>query len=861
MITKYTDSEKKIGEMLEFFKRCSIFDGLSPESLMKISEKAEEYLYAKDTAIIENGTPGRRLYIIKSGSAKVVKEEGFVEFTVTTLQKGACFGEMSILTGEPCCATVKTCETSALYVITKSDFDEVVSENPHIYKHFIKLLAERINSQNKKNLELREHEIALSRYLQDTKEYRYSCVIGNSLAMKKIMEEAGSLSKIDDPVLITGEPGSGKGLIARNLHRNSARTKHPVVEYVLPRERRDKNETVPMERRKMDCIACELFGSEKVTSYEEIGKRVGRFELADEGTLIIRNIENMPFSIQQGLRDFLVNGVFYKVGGDGPVCANIRIIATTSAPHVAQEKLDTRLYRLLSRHILNIVPLRSRKKEIPELVEYFSHKISKEKHIPLKAFSRNAINKLLQYDYPGNVMELENIAIRAIALSNGNVIEEEEIFLGDIDVGGGYKFNLLKVPFVKRLCESRSVFPVVKNAVFVFFLVTLYLILFQPGLSVGGRSLALVLCWQIALPVLFIVYLLAARLGCGLCPISTIAKFSNKLVSGKVPLPGFLKNHDMLVMGAGFLSILFLEEYTRMEYSAAKTGWLLFGVTAGAVVFEGIFEKSAWCRHLCPLGGLGGLLGASSLLEIRANKDICSAVCATHECHKGSERAGPCPMFLHLRFLQSNRDCKFCLNCVRSCKHNAPQLNLRIPGAEIGALQRPPFAGGFFSVALCGFLAAKIASKQGLHPDDFPLVSALCLFFAIGMGFTANYFTASAVKGRVTEHLSCFGYALLPLALFGYIALKFAELFGDVKGSLVLLNVFAVDVNGTILAQAALMLTGFIITLHTSYLVIQRKIVQGKRLRIFITQGTVPAALATLYISLLFFKEAIHGIF
>ena len=91
---------------------------------------------AKDHIIIKKGSAGARLFLIKSGGARVVSESEYEDFTIATIPSGKCFGEMSLLTGEPCCATVKTNEDSLLYFITKSDFDEIISENPQINKDF-----------------------------------------------------------------------------------------------------------------------------------------------------------------------------------------------------------------------------------------------------------------------------------------------------------------------------------------------------------------------------------------------------------------------------------------------------------------------------------------------------------------------------------------------------------------------------------------------------------------------------------------------------------------------------------------------------------------------------------------------------
>ena len=162
MEKKPTIFEKDAGDIVRFLGETSIFKELSTESLEKISDKIQMLTFDKDDIIIKKDSPGNRLYLIKSGSTRVVSESESDDFTIATIPSGQCFGEMSLLTGEPCCATVRTNENSVLYFITKSDFDEVISENPQINKHFNKLLADRIGKQNIIRVDLKKHEIALS---------------------------------------------------------------------------------------------------------------------------------------------------------------------------------------------------------------------------------------------------------------------------------------------------------------------------------------------------------------------------------------------------------------------------------------------------------------------------------------------------------------------------------------------------------------------------------------------------------------------------------------------------------------------------------------------------------------------------
>jgi len=854
MAEKLITPEKDTEKILEFLSKSSIFKDLPEKSLEKISRIVQIDSFTKDHIVIKKGSPGVRLYLIKSGSARVVSESEEEEFTIATIPDGKCFGEMSLLTGEPCNATVRTNEASTFYFITKSDFDDIISENPLIYKHFNKLLAERVDKQNIKSIDLKKHEIALSSYLQKTKEYQYSSVVWKCRKMREVVQEAEKLSKTDVPITIISEHGAGKETMSRKIHSESTRAKSPVIEVILAKERRKEELPVHNERRKRDQIKCELFGSERMVFTEEEPRRIGRLELVNNGTLVIKNIENMSLNTQEAFLEFLETGKFRRLGGSEYIHADVRIIVTTTGISLMQEKLNQRLLRILSAHKLEIPPLRDRKKDIPALMKHFVDKISKIRHIHAKKFSKAATNKLLKYDYPGNVKELENVIERAITLSKGEAdIEEEEIFLGDATkIEDEKRINLLNIPLIRKLCESPGIILAAKITSLISFISILCLLVTQSDISIGGRNIALILFWQLGIPFFFVIFLFAARFGCGVCPISTISKFFNKHINLRIPIPSFVKNNDVWFTGIGFISILFMEKYTHMAYSINKTAYLIFSILLAAIIIDFVFEKSAWCRHLCPLGGLGGLFSMSSMIEIRSNRNTCTTICTTHDCYKGSERAAPCPMFLHLQFLSDNRNCKVCLNCIKTCTHNATRLNLRIPGAEISSLRQPTLAGALFSIILSGLLLAEIFSQSSLRQVSFPLIFAASICFALILNLSSNFSTALTSKETTIVHLKRFGYTLLPLTLFGFMAHKAIDVFGNVEGSLMIFNIYKLNFNFTTVFQLLMVLTGLLITEYLIYKLIQNKITKDKHSLVLVIQGTVPLIIAVIYIMLFF---------
>ena len=855
MPVKPVTLKKDIDEILSILGKNPIFKEFSLELLRKISDKIQVRTFAKDYALTKEGWPGIRLYLIKSGSCRVIigPEKFGNEFAAATIESGECIGEMSLLTGEPCCATVKTNEDAALYFITKSDFDDIISKEALIHEHFNKILVERLRNQNIKSMHIKEHEIALNRYLKNLKAYEYSCVIGKSRKTVKVLQEAEDLSKLDAPITIVGEPGSGKELLARKIHTDSVRSETPVIEIMLSNERRMMEIEIHNERRKRDVVECELFGNEKIELLNEPGRRIGLLELADKGTLIIKNIENMLSHIQERFLKFIETGTFLRVGGDGPIHSNVRIIALTKDISLARKHLDSKLFNLLSTHKLEIPPLREHKKDIPCLMEHFADKASKMKGLQVKRLSKDATNKLLKYDYPGNVKELKNVIERAVELSRENVIiEEEEIFHGETEIEGKIRFNLLKIPFIERFCKSQKMFLAAKIIILISFLLTLSFAILQPDFPPGGKNFAAILCWKVWWPLLFVTFLFAGRLGCGVCPLSTISKFINRYVNLKLTIPSFIKRHDAWIMGIGFLSVIFIENYTDMPHSATKTAYLILSVLFGTIIFDFILERAAWCLHLCPLGGMSRLFSMSSMTEIRANKNVCTTLCTTHDCYKGSEKVEPCPMFLHLQFLTDNSNCKVCLNCIKNCKFNAIQLNLRIPGAEISSLRQPSFAGALFSIILCGLLFAETLTKLNSNQPGVPFIFIVSILFVLTLNFISNYFTASGPRSTVSGQLRYFGYTLLPFTLLGYIALKLMEVFEDVKGSLVLFSMYKFNYNSLNTIQIFLVIIGFFTTEYLTYKVVQNRTRKENQSKAFAILGIVPLIFALLLIWLFY---------
>ena len=236
-------------------------------------------------------------------------------------------------------------------------------------------------------------------------------IIGESKAMQAVFALLGKVSRTDSTVLILGESGTGKELIASTIHYHSARKNKPIIR-------------VNCAALPADLIESELFGYEKGAFTGAGARKPGRFDLADGGTIFLDEIGDLPPLTQTKILRVLEERTFERLGSTGSVTVDVRIIAATNKDLVAEVKKgrfrDDLYYRL---NVIPVVlpPLRQRKQDIPLLIDAFTRRLGDRLGINA-SFSPEAVDALMNYDFPGNVRELLNIVERCIALSSDKTI-------------------------------------------------------------------------------------------------------------------------------------------------------------------------------------------------------------------------------------------------------------------------------------------------------------------------------------------------------------------------------------------------------------------------------------------------------
>lgn len=240
-------------------------------------------------------------------------------------------------------------------------------------------------------------------------------IIGSSAAIHEIKNMISRVAPTDARVLVTGGNGTGKELVARQIHEQSNRSKFPFIEVNCA--------AIPGE-----LIESELFGHEKGAFTSAIKQKLGKFEQAEGGTLFLDEIGDMSLSAQAKVLRALQENKITRVGGEKDIKVNVRIIAATNKDlrkEIEGNNFREDLYHRLGVILIHVPSLNDRKEDIPALVEHFSAMICEEQGIPVKTFDKGAVKALQNYNWTGNIRELRNVVERLIILSGKNVTEAD----------------------------------------------------------------------------------------------------------------------------------------------------------------------------------------------------------------------------------------------------------------------------------------------------------------------------------------------------------------------------------------------------------------------------------------------------
>ncbi len=304
------------------------------------------------------------------------------------------------------------------------DLNKKIENAIHHYNLVLenRVLLNELTRQNEK-LEMAINEIkklkdqieAENTYLREeiNDSYQTTGIITQNKAFKKVLKSVENLAKSDSTILIFGETGTGKELIAKHFHTSGNRKDKPLIKINCA--------AIPA-----NLIESELFGYEKGAFTGAVNRKIGRFELANEGTLFLDEIGEMPIDLQAKLLRVLQENEFERVGGVHTIKTNFRLIAATNRD--LEKLIDEGKFRMDLFYRLNVIPitlppLRDRKDDVPLLVDYFIKVYASKNSRIINKVTDEAIEKLKNYTWPGNIRELENIIERAVLTSSSNSLE------------------------------------------------------------------------------------------------------------------------------------------------------------------------------------------------------------------------------------------------------------------------------------------------------------------------------------------------------------------------------------------------------------------------------------------------------
>ncbi|WP_374624643.1 nitrogen regulation protein NR(I) [Pandoraea sp.] len=304
-----------------------------------------------------------------------------------------------------------------LPVIIMTAFSDLDSAVAAFQGGAFEYLAKPFDVDRAVELILRAVEESLREATDDERITEEPEILGQASAMQDVFRAIGRLSHSSATVLITGESGSGKELVARALHRHSPRASGPFIAL--------NTAAIPK-----DLLESELFGHERGAFTGAQATRRGRFEQAESGTLFLDEIGDMPLDLQTRLLRVLSDGNYYRVGGHSPIKANVRVIAATHQnleDRVRQGLFREDLYHRLNVIRLRLPSLRERSEDIPLLVRHFLQKSARELGVETKRISEAALVHLTRFPFPGNVRQLENLSNWLTVMAPAQTVEIKDL--------------------------------------------------------------------------------------------------------------------------------------------------------------------------------------------------------------------------------------------------------------------------------------------------------------------------------------------------------------------------------------------------------------------------------------------------
>jgi transcriptional regulator with AAA-type ATPase domain len=781
---------------IDVLSSAPFYREFSRDTLENLVSVVDRQVLPPGVDIIKQGDAGDTSFVVISGKVKVYAiSEDDVETELATLGGGDGFGEMTLLTGEPRSASVKTLESTSLLILSKDHFDQFCANHPEWALAIIKILSERITRGNVDLVTASESERAYENFVSQQTNMPTSTLVGETRSIKKLRERIKEVARNDRPILIIGEEGTEKKVVANLIHTQSSRDDSPFLAMNARTVPLGGTESDPVSQVPGDILQLEmaqtsaLFGHEQGALSFAKTRRLGLLHVCKKGTVVIENIEKLTIDVQNKLHEFILSNSFKPMGAREPTSSSARILATTAVDLdelVKKNRFSQPLYEMLDQQSLTLRPLRRRKSDLRLIIDDMIERYNETGTKTVAGIAPDAYQRIMLYDWPGNMEELEVVLRRALNLTKSDYLQPEGIFIGMAPAQGKHTFNLFKLDKVRQLFTSRA-FPGIPQAIIALFFSMLFLFAFFGNQS-PDQNISVLLVWALWWPFFILSCFFAGRIWCSVCPMALPGTLFNRYFSFKLKVPTLIRRYGIFASAVGFAVIIWAEAGSKMPFSPRATGILLLTLTICAALSGLFFERRAWCRYICPLGRMAGVFSTCSMVEWRSNNSICNSTCKTHECYAGTDDAPGCPLYQGPFSLRSNQNCSFCGNCFKICPDKSPSLSLRIPGHELWALIKPERAMLIFLPVVAGTqLFRGIEQIQFFHAFGAGtgyrwMMLGFLLMAATGIFFLFTIFAGRLVFGPLKDTTvskgALFIYSLVPLVFAFEASFHFDPLVG-----------------------------------------------------------------------------------
>jgi transcriptional regulator with AAA-type ATPase domain/polyferredoxin len=771
-----------------------LFKDATSAEIASFAEVARVQVIPEGQYVYRQGDDSEVFFVIAIGEVELVldRDDG-VSRVVGRIGPGGHFGETGILTGKTRSLSVRALYDLVVICFDKRYFRIAFLSNTRIHRQLDAALAERlrvafIDQVDTNGDEGRHEEKSAADDVILFKDKSSSAIQLRRLARQRDdgtreSKTAKRTQAIIDrfagnptPFMLTGEAGTGKSIIARQIHLQSSRAGGQYREIDLR-----EFEPARLERK--------LFGSEQSGFPFTQARQAGFIEQTSGGTLVFTHVHLMKKELQERLVEIIKSNTYSHVDSTRQLAMQSRIafVSSFSIDHLESTgKLLPELLTFCGKQHFSVPPLRDHKEDLPRLVSHFLARHSQEYGKNIHKVSSATLGTFMNYDWPGNLIELSSVIRRAVMLAKKDEIIPDQILLGLPKTEGKWEYNILRIDWMRKFLAS-WIFPRVPQVVIgCMFVLTVLFLYFGP--SNPESNIGLTLGWYIGWPLLFFSFFFLARTWCSVCSFALPGTLLQNIVKPTRKTPAFIKNYSGWIMAVLCILVFWLEIIWDAYNNPYLTGGIILAITLSSILFSVLFSRRSWCRYLCPLGAVNAIFSMPSVVELRSNRHVCLNRCQSHACFAGDADVSGCPMFRHPYLVDNNRDCIMCSKCIKNCDNSSIQLNLRLAPQELWALETPRRADSFLIVSmgaiffpfamrneffrLVGWLVSVIAEAGIMLPE---YVVGSILFFLWILVFQLGYYFMvifQSLYAKMDKNLLLprFGYGFIPLILGGFMA-------------------------------------------------------------------------------------------